>query len=70
MPLTAYNFYFNLLLLTFIINGGTLLVGVVGGEASLESDSLGKRRFFGGATISEIGGESEKINSSILTSVT
>lgn len=38
-------------------------MGVVGGEASLESDSLGNRRFFGGATISEIGGESiTKIN--------
>lgn len=44
--------------LTFNNVGGALLVGVVGGDASLESDSLGNRRFFGGATISEIGGES------------
>lgn len=34
-------------------------MGVVGGDASLDSDSLGNRRFFGGATISEIGGESK-----------
>lgn len=34
-------------------------MGVVGGDGSLDSDSLGNRRFFGGATMSEIGGESE-----------
>lgn len=38
--------------------GGTVDVGVDGGDASLDSDSLGKRRFLGGATISLNGGDS------------
>lgn len=39
--------------------GAVQLVGVVGGEVSEDIDSLGSLLFFGGATISLIGGESK-----------
>lgn len=38
--------------------GGATLVGVDGGVMSFDSDSRGKRRFFGGAIVSLIGGDS------------
>lgn len=42
-----------------------MLVGVVGGELSFDSDSLGSFRFLGGATASLIVGESKNINAII-----
>lgn len=41
--------------------GALELVGVVGGELSLETETRGSRRFLGGATASDMGGESECI---------